>query len=281
MYYNNSMNRLSIEKRKAVVNALVEGVGVNATSRLTGVGKQAILRLLADLGRACFHFHDDKVRGLKPARVETDEVWSFVFCKEKSLREEFRGVYGLGDVWLWTAIDPDTKLIISYLVGQRTPQDARDFMVDLSGRIVNTTTLSTDGLTFYPDAVSEAFGDCVHYGQVVKIFNQEPANEARYSPAKCTGCKKRAVLGGPRAKDISTSIIERSNLTLRSQNKRFARLTLGHSKKVANHEFSVALTMAYYNWCRPHLSLGGKTPAQAAGLTDRKMTIEDLIGLLP
>lgn len=274
------MNKLSIEKRKAVVNALLEGVGVNATSRLTGVGKQAILRLLNDLGFACFRFHDEKVRGLKPERVETDEVWSFVFCKEKSLREEVRGTYGLGDCWLWTAIDPDTKLIISYHIGQRTPSDARDFMLDLSTRITNTTTLSTDGLNYYPPAVAEAFGDCVHYGQVIKMFNQEPANEARYSPAKCTGCKKVAVLGGPRGRDLGTSIIERSNLTLRSQNKRFARLTLGHSKKIANHEASIAIYWAYYNFCRPHLSLGGKTPAQAAGLTDRKMTLEELIGLI-
>jgi IS1 family transposase len=274
------MNKLSIEKRKAIISALIEGVGVNATSRLTGVGKQAILRLLADVGEACAEFHHERVRGLKPDRVECDEIWSFVFAKEKSLRPEVRGTYGIGDCWLWTAIDRDSKVIISYLVGQRTPEDARDFMMDLSTRITNTTTLSTDGLTCYPDAVSEAFGDCVHYGQVIKIFNQEPANEARYSPAKCTGCKKKAVLGAPRAKNISTSIVERSNLTLRSQNKRFARLTLGHSKKIANHEFSIALSMAYYNWCRPHLSLEGKTPAMAAGLTDRKMTIEDLIGLI-
>lgn len=144
------MNRLAIEKRVQVVKALMEGVGVNATQRLTGVCKPAILKLLATLGKACFRFHDEKVRGVKPERVETDEVWSFVFCKEKSLRTEWKGTYGLGDTWLCTAIDRDSKIIILYLVGQRTPEDARNFMLDLSGRIVNTTTLSTDGLNCIP-----------------------------------------------------------------------------------------------------------------------------------
>jgi len=251
----------------------MEVVNFNAVSRLTGVCKPAILKLLTDLGQSCLRFHNERVRGLKPARVETDEVWSFVYCKEKGLRPEFQGTYGLGDCWLWTAIDPDTKLIISYHIGQRTPTDAVDFMIDLSTRIVNETTLPTDGLNYYPDAVREAFGDCVHYGQVVKMFNQEPANEARYSPAKCTGCKKKAVIGGPRGKDISSSIIERSNLTLRQQNRRFTRLTLGHSKNVANHEYSIALYWAFYNWCRPHVSLKGKTPAQVSGLTDHRWTL--------
>lgn len=212
--------------------------------------------------------------------METDEVWSFVFAKEKSLRPEDRGTYGLGDCWLWTAIDPETKLIISYHIGQRTPADARDFMMDLSTRINSVTTLSTNGLNYYPDAISEAFGDCVHYGQGIKTFNQEPANEARYSPAKRTSCKKKAVIGGQRGRDLGTSIIERSNLTLRSQNKRFARLTLGHSKKIANHEYSIAIYWAYYNWCRPHGSFEGSTPAQAAGLADRRWTLEHLIGLI-
>ena len=209
------MNRLSIEKRTQAVKALMEGVGVNATSRLTGVCKPAILKLIADFGAVCAQFHHEKVRGLKPARVECDEVWSFVFAKEKSLRPEVRGTYGLGDCWLWTAIDPESKLMISYLVGQRTPEDAYDFMLDLSGRINNVTTLSTDGLNFYSDAIREAFGESVNYGQVVKIYAQEPANEARYSPTQCTGCKKKAVISGPRARNISTSIVERSNLTLR------------------------------------------------------------------
>ncbi len=273
------MNRLSIEKRTMVIRCLVEGVGVNATSRLTGVGKPAILRLLASVGTACAKLHHQYVRGLKLRRVECDEVWSFILCKEKSLRPEIRGTYGLGDCWLWTAIDPETKVLISYLVGQRTPDDAQDFMRDLSARITNITTLTTDGLTSYPDAVREAFGEFVNYGQTIKVYDQEPANEARYSPAKCVGCKKRAVIGAPRGRDLSTSIVERSNLTIRSENKRFARLTLGHSKKVQNHEHSVAISVAYYNFARPHLSLGGKTPAQEAGLTDRKWTVEDLVRL--
>ncbi|MDO8628959.1 MAG: hypothetical protein Q7R41_00560, partial [Phycisphaerales bacterium] len=211
--------------------------------------------------------------------IECDEVWSFVFAKEKSLRPEVRGTYGFGDCWLWTAIDPETKLIISYLVGQRTPADAHDFMYDLSARITNVTTLTTDGLKTYPDAVREAFGEFVNYGQTIKVYDQEPTNEARYSPATCIGCVKRAVIGAPRARDLSTSIVERSNLTIRSTNKRFARLTLGHSKKVENHEHSVAIFMAYYNFVRPHLSLGGKTPAQESGLADRRWTVEDLVRL--
>ncbi len=275
--YNNSMNRLSIDERAQVITALMEGVGVNATQRLTGVCKPAILKLLAEVGRACARLHDERVRGLSPSRVECDEVWSFVFCKEKTVRPEYRGTCGIGDCWLWTGIDSVSKLIIGYHVGRRTPDDAHAFMLDLAGRITNITTLATDGLASYPDAVREAFGDFVNYGMVVKVFDAEPAGEARYSPPKCVGCQKRAVIGAPRGRDLSTSIVERSNLTLRSTNKRFARLTLGHSKKLANHAHSIAITMAYYNWCRPHLSLKGKTPAQASGLADHKWDVADLV----
>lgn len=264
-----------------MVASLVEGVGINATSRLTGVHKETVLKLLADMGCACAAFHDEKVRALKPDRVECDELWAFVHCKQKRVKNAVAAPVGAGDCWTFTAIDADSKLVISYLIGPRSPQNAMELMLDVAGRVTNWTQLTTDGFAAYPAAVREAFGDEVSYAQLIKVYREDRSTEARYSPATCVGCKKEHISGAPDPEKISTSIIERHNLTMRMHQRRYTRLTNGHSKKLSNHGHATALFMAYYNWCRPHQALDRKTtPAMASGLTDRVWTIDELIGLL-
>lgn len=275
------MNRLKIEKRKAVVMSLVEGNSINATVRMTGVSKPTILKLLADLGAACSKYHDENVRGLKPDSVQCDEVWSFVYCKAKNLPKAKTPVLGAGDAWTWTALDRDSKMIISYHVGMRTGDDARIFMDDLSGRVINIGQITTDGFNGYPNAVREAFGEYQDYIQVIKMYSEPKGYpERKYSPSVCTGCKKDAVSGSPDPAKASTSHVERHNLTIRMQNRRFTRLTNGHSKKIDNHFYALALFFMYYNYCRKHQTLKGDTPAMAAALSDRVWTVEELIGLL-
>lgn len=270
-----------MDKRKAVVAALVEGVSINSTVRMTRVSKPTILNLIKDLGRACAAYHDKHVRGLKPKSVQCDEIWSFVYCKQKRVAGAKTAPLGAGDVWTWTALDSDTKLMTSYLVGLRTPGDAAAFMLDLAGRITNLTQLTTDGLAVYPDAVREAFCQYINYAQLIKIYKADRPDRARYSPAECIGCRMEYVEGGPDPAHVSTSHVERSNLTIRMQMRRFTRLTNGHSKKLENHGHAVALFFQFYNYCRPHQSLGkATTPAVAAGLADHVWTIEELLGLL-
>jgi IS1 family transposase len=270
------MSKLTKEKQASVVQCLVEGVGVNATARLTGASKPTILSLLKKAGNACAILHDSRVRDLKPARVECDEVWSFVFAKERNIRPEKRGTVHMGDSWLWVAIDPETKLIISYFVGLRTPDDARCFMLDLAGRVTNITQLTTDGYNAYPEAVRAAFGTSVDFAQLIKTYGEVPQTEARYSPPKFNGSKKHAVIGMPHPAYVSTSIVERQNLNFRMGIRRMTRLTNAFSKKHENHVLSIGLYIAYYNFCRVHKSLR-MTPAMAAGLTDRAWEIGDLV----
>lgn len=215
----------------------------------------------------------------EPGNVECDEVWSYCYAKQKNVPADKRGVFGFGDLWLWTALDADSKLMIGWHVGLRSPGDAETFMLDLAGRITNLCQISTDALSVYADAVYNAFGTHVDYGQLVKTFAAEPANEARYSPAKCNGAKKHHIIGCPDPERICTSHVERSNLSLRMSNRRYTRLTNAFSKKVENHIHAVALFMVHYNFCRKHQTLG-MTPAQAAGLADHRWTIEELVGLL-
>jgi len=273
------MNQLTTDKRKAVIAALVEGSSINSTVRMTGVSKPTILKLLRDLGCACAAYHNDHVRGLKPGRVRCDEVWSFVYAKQGNVPKAKGGPKGAGDCWTWTAIDPATKLMITWHVGLRSAGDAAAFMFDLADRITNLTQLTTDGFGAYPDAVWNTFGEKIDFAQLVKVYAAEPANEARYSPAECVGCKKRPEIGFPDNDKISASIVKRSNLTVRMSTRRFTRLTNGHSKKVENHGHAVSLFFMYYNFCRIHSSTR-LTPAMTAGLTDRVWEIEDLIGLL-
>ncbi len=275
-----SMNQLKAEKRKAVVAQLVEGVSVNATARLTGVSKPTILKLTRDLGAVCAAFHDQHVRGLKPATIQTDEIWAFVGAKAKNVRPE-REAEGWGDVWTWTAIT-DQKLIAAYRVGLRTQQDANEFMLDLAGRVNNRTQLTSDGHPTYLDAVTNAFGFEVDYAQLVKTYgnpNAERTSEAKYSPPKINGAKKVGVIGLPDRDKISTSHVERHNLTIRMSMRRFTRLTNAHSKKWENHEASIQMFAVWYNYCRVHSTLG-TSPAVASGLADHVWTLDELIGLL-
>lgn len=275
------MNRLSTDKRKEVIWALVKGCSINSTVRMTGAAKMTVLKLIRNAGCACTAFHHERVRGLKPGRIQCDEVWSFVHCKQKHVRAAKAAPAGAGDCWTWTAIDPETKLILTFHVGLRTESDAAIFMLDLADRITNLTQLTTDGLASYPPAVREAFGSFVNYAQLVKIYRETRPDHARYSPAEFIGCKVNRVEGAPDPAHVSTSIIERSNLTVRMSMRRFTRLTNGHSKKVENHGHAFALFVVYYNWCRPHMSLGGKTSAMVAGVADHIWTLDELIGLIP
>jgi IS1 family transposase len=275
------MNKLATDKRKAVIAALVEGMSINSIVRMTGVSKVTILKLLGDLGCVCAAYHDEHVRGVKPLSVQCDEVWSFNFCKQKNVANTKLRDISYGDTYTWTAIDPDTKLLISFLVGTRTSQDARAFMLDLAGRINNVTQITTDGLGSYPEAIRNAFGDMVDYAQLIKVYKEDRASEARYSPATCIGCEHKTVQGFPDPTKISTSHVERSNLTVRMDMRRFTRLTNGHSKKIENHGHAFALFTLHYNYCRKHMSLGGLTPAMAACLTDHVWSLDELIGLIP
>lgn len=273
------MNKLSTADRVRVVAALCEGASINATVRMTGVSKVTILKLIRDLGGVCAAHHNRTVRALKPARIQCDEIWAFVHCKAKNVAKAKAAPVGAGDVWTWTAIDPDSKLIMTYLVGLRTESDAAAFMLDLADRVNNIAQLTTDGLGVYPPAVREAFGQYVDYAQLVKIYRSNP-DQGRYSPAECVGCRIEYVEGAPDPAHVSTSIVERSNLTVRMSMRRFTRLTNGHSKKIDNHGHAVAMFFAYYNFCRSHSSLGGQTPAQACGLADHQWALDELIGLL-
>lgn len=277
--YTLGMNQLSIEKRKAVVAALVEGVSINSTVRLTGVAKTTILRLVRSLGDACEAYHNKRVRGLKPERVQTDEIWAFCGAKAKNVRPE-QELEGWGDVWTWTAIT-DQKLIAAYRVGLRTQDDADVFMLDLAGRILNRVQLTSDGHTTYLNAVENAFGPEVDYAQIRKTFGgtNDRSSEAKYSPPKINGAKKTKLIGFPATQFISTSHVERHNLTIRMSMRRFTRLTNAHSKKWLNHKAAVDMSFFYYNFARVHSTLG-TSPAVASGLADHVWTLDELIGLM-
>jgi len=274
-----SMNKLTTEKRIAVVRALVEGCSIRSVVRMTGVAKNTVVKLLCDLGAACAAQHAALVNSLSPKQIQCDEIWSFCHAKQKNVPAECQGVFGHGDVWTWTALDSDTKLIISWHVGLRTGADAHAFMADLACRVLNLPQLTADGFTSYPEAVYAAFGERVDYAQLYKLYQAERAGEARYRPAACTGTREAAVIGEPDPAHISTSHVERQNLTMRMSMRRFTRLTNAFSKKVENLEHAVALHFMHYNFCRIHQTLRA-TPAMAAAVTDRLWDVADLIGLL-
>jgi len=263
------------------VAALVEGVSINATCRMTGVAKHTVLKLLTNLGCACAEYHEKNVRNLRVRRVQCDEIWSFVYAKQKNVSEEQMNA-GAGDCWTWIAIDADTKLVISYMLGDRGINTAMPFMKDLSERVVNRFQLTTDGHRVYADAVEHYFGGDIDYSMLVKIYGASVGStetEARYSPGTCIGCRTATLAGNPDPKHISTSFVERQNLSLRMGNRRFTRLTNGFSKKLENHGHAVALYYMHYNFCRVHKSLR-ITPAMEAGLTDHVWGLEELIDLI-
>jgi len=275
------MNRLATATRSTIIRLLVEGMSVNSIVRTTGVSKVTILKLLGDLGKACSDYQYDSLVNLTVRIAEADEIWSFVHCKEKNIPED-----RIGDVWLWTCVDAESKLIFSWHVGMREADDAYSFISDVAGRVNGRFQLTTDGLSAYSRAVLNVFGtDGIDFAQIIKQYGNDFEGQRRYSPAVCTGCKKTPKTGDPDEKHISTSYIERTNLTLRMGNRRYTRLTNAHSKKIENHEASIALHLMYYNFARPHMTLtkeyGTKTtPAMAAGIADRVWGIDEIVGLL-
>lgn len=274
------MNRLDAASQARVISCLIEGCSIRATVRMTGVAKNTIVKLLADIGCACAGYHNRTVRNLKVRRLQADEIWSFVGAKAKNTRLE-KKQEGWGDVWTWVGIDADTKLVVSYLVGGRDGGWAKDFMEDCAKRISNRVQITTDGHKAYLEAVESAFGCDIDYAQLHKIYGAPSDEETRrYSPAKCIGCDMKVVSGDPDPKHVSTSYVERQNLTMRMHMRRFTRLTNGFSKKVDNHRHSVALHYMFYNFCRVHQTLRC-TPAMEAGLADHVWTVEELCALLP
>ncbi len=273
------MNQLSVVKRVAVVAALVEGNSVRATARMTGVSKPTILKLLADLGAACARYQDEVVRNVRARRIQCDEIWQFCYAKAKNVPAEKQGVSGYGDVWTWVAIDAETKLIVSWLVGTRDAGTAYTFMMDVASRLRNRVQLTTDGHKPYLAAVEDAFGSDIDYAMLQKLYGSDPSAEKRYSPAQCIGTRCEVVTGDPDPKHISTSYIERQNLTMRMSMRRFTRLTNGFSKKVENHAAAVAIHFMHYNFARVHQTLR-VTPAMEAGVADHIWTLEEIVGLL-
>ncbi|MBI1808162.1 MAG: DDE-type integrase/transposase/recombinase [Ignavibacteria bacterium] len=272
------MNRLPLEKRTQIIGLLVEGNSLRAAARLSGTSLNTVTKLLVDVGTTCQKYHDQHVKNLKSKRVECDEIWSFCYAKAQNVPQSMQGQYGVGDVWTWTALDSNSKLIISYLIGLRNADCANIFMQDVAGRLTNRIQLTTDGLKAYLEAVEGAFGADVDYAQLVKMYGEAPGGEKRYSPPKCNGTQKQGVMGMPNPKHISTSYVERQNLTMRMNMRRFTRLTNAFSKKIDNHENAIALHFMYYNFVRIHKTLR-VTPAQAAGITTKLWEVEDLAKL--
>jgi IS1 family transposase len=273
------MNKLSREDRARILRLLCEGNSIRAVTRLTGASKKAVSKLMVDAGRAAAWYQDRVFYNLTCKRIQVDEIWAFVYAKQKNVSRAKKAPANAGDVWTWTAIDADTKLIPSWFIGGRDSDAAIIFMDDLASRLANRVQLTSDGHRAYLEAVEGAFGADVDYAQLVKLYGESPEAEKRYSPAVCIGAHKNPIEGNPDPKYISTSYAERQNLNVRMHTRRFTRLTNAFSKKVENHAHSVALFAMYYNFVRIHKTLR-TTPAMAAGVTKRLWEIGDLVDVL-
>jgi IS1 family transposase len=274
------MNKLSTEKRAAIISALVEGNSLRSTARMTGHTLNTVMRLLVDAGKACAAYQDEHLRNLPCKRIQVDEIWSYIGIKEKNRPEAERGEFGRGDCWVWTAIDAQSKLVPCWLVGTRDALAAREFLFDLSVRINGRFQLTSDGHSVYRDAVERVFGREIDFAMLIKEYGSSPDAETRYSPAECIGAHSMVVVGDPKAEHISTSFAERANLTMRMSMRRFTRLTNGFSKKVENHAAAIALHFMAYNFAKVHGSLR-ISPAQAAGVDDHLWSIEEIAALVP
>jgi IS1 family transposase len=273
------MNKLTNERRAQVIRQICEGSSIRSTVRITGVAKNTIVKLLQEIGVACMKYQDTTLCNLPCKRIQCDEIWSFCHAKGANVPADKRGQFGYGDIWTWTAICSETKLIASWMVGDRTACTAHEFMEDLAGRLAHRVQLTTDGHRAYLSAVESAFGSNVDYAMLVKMYGEDRAGKARYSPAECIGTRTAEISGKPKREHISTSHVERHNLTMRMSMRRFARLTNAFSKKIENHIAGLSLYFMYYNFCRVHQTLR-VTPAMEAGVSDHVWTIEEVVALL-
>src|SRR5271170_251662 len=279
--HKRAMNKLSVAQRAQILATLCEGASMRSVSRLADVSINTVSKLLEDAGLFCAGFHDAKVRNVKAKRVQVDEIWSFTYAKAKNVETAKAAPDGAGDTWIWTAIEAQTKLIISHFVGGRDGDCAAWFMNDVAMRLANRVQLTSDGHEAYLEAVEGAFGADIDYAMLIKLYGaSSDSAKGRYSPAECTGAIKTPIEGKPDDAHISTSYVERQNLTMRMHMRRFTRLTNGFSKKVENHAYAVALHMMFYNFCRIHQTLK-ITPAMEAGLTDHVWSLEELVALMP
>ncbi|MBR0963294.1 IS1 family transposase [Bradyrhizobium diazoefficiens] len=272
------MNKLPLQTRVQILQMLCEGSSMRSISRITGVSINTVSKLLIDAGLACARFHDETVRGVTAKAVQCDEIWSFAYAKQKNVKFAKAAPEAAGDVWTWTALDADSKLIVSWHVGDRSQHTGIAFMGDLKGRLANRVQLTTDGHKAYLKAVAEVDFDA-DYAMLNKIFATDYAGAGRYSPPKCIGAIKNPIMGNPDPDLINTSFVERQNLTMRMSMRRFTRLTNAFSKKFENHCHALALYFVFYNFCRVHKMLGA-TPAMAAGLIDRVMKVTDVVALI-
>ena len=273
------MNKLPLAKRVQILSMLVEGSSMRSISRVADVSINTVSALLVDAGAACAAHHDETVRGVRSKRIQADEIWSFCYAKAKNVATAKAAPEDAGDVWTWTALDADTKLIVSYLVGGRDAEYANEFMQDVAGRLANRVQLTTDGLKAYLDAVEDAFGADIDYAMLVKLYGNTPGPAGRYSPAECTGAIRTRVEGKPADRHVSTSYVERQNLTMRMSMRRFTRLTNAFSKKAENHTHALALYFTFYNFVRMHKTLRC-SPAMAAGLSKTLWSMEDIVALI-
>lgn len=277
------MNKLNLERKAQVIKVLCEGNSIRSTARITSTAINTVVKLLRGIGAACLEYQDRVMRNLPCKKLQIDEIWSFCYAKEKNVPEDRQGQFGYGDVWTFTAIDADTKLVPSWLVGQRDAGYAKEFINDLKDRLANRVQITTDGHRMYFLAIEDVFGSDVDYAMLVKLYGPEPETEKRYGPASCIAAEKHIIRGNPDPTTISTSYIERQNLTMRMNMRRFTRLTNAFSKKLENHRYALALYFMHYNFARPHKTLAypyPRTPAMAAGISDHIWEIEEIVNLI-
>jgi IS1 family transposase len=279
LLHNTRMNRLDSEARGRVINCLVEGCSIRATVRMTGVAKKTVMRVLAEVGEVCADYQDRSFRNLQSKRLQLDEMWCWIYCKEKNRTEAIaKKNPDAGDIWLWVAVDADSKLVPSWRLGQRDLVTAKDFVEDIAKRVRGRVQITTDALKTYVNVIEDTFGGQADYAQLHKVYRAPLENETRYSPAKCTGCSMKEISGRPDYRHVSTSFVERQNWSVRTNMRRYTRLSNGFSRKLENHAAAVALNYFAYNFIRIHRTLR-MSPAMAAGVTDRLWDVNDLVAL--